>query len=219
MPKLRVHNFSISLDGYGAGPDQALGDPLGVGGEQLHEWAFATHAFRAMQGSKDPNDGDVGTVDDRFVAAGDDNIGANILGRNMFAPSRGAWTDDGWRGWWGDEPPYHNATFVLTHHARDPIPMEGGTTFYFVTDGIESALEQAFAAADGKDVRLGGGVATIQQYMRAGLIDEMHVAIAPVLLGAGERLFANLDGAEQHYECAELVSSPAVAHARLVRRR
>ena len=219
MPKLRVHNFAISLDGYGAGPDQALANPLGVGGEGLHEWAFATRHFRKMHGmeSADGDDGGEATVDDRFIEAGDAGIGATVMGRNMFGPIRGSWGDDNWKGWWGDNPVYHHPVFVLTHHPHAPIPMEGGTTFYFVTDGIESALEQAFAAADGKDVRLGGGASAIQQYLRAGLIDEMHVAVVPILLGRGERLFDNLDGGPAGYECVEFVGSPAVVHARFVR--
>ena len=219
MAKLRVHSFAISLDGYGAGIDQSIDNPLGVGGKRLHEWAFATRHFRRMFGleSGDGADGGVETLDDRFVEAGEIGIGATVMGRNMFGPIRGSWGDDKWKGWWGDNPPYHTPVFVLTHHPHAPIPMEGGTTFYFVTDGIESALEQAFAAADGKDVRLGGGVSTIQAYLRAGLIDEMHLAIAPVLLGRGERLFDNLDGGPDGYECVEFVASPAVLHARFVK--
>jgi dihydrofolate reductase len=213
MPKLRVHNVSLSLDGYAAGPAQSIDDPLGVGGEQLHEWAFATHHIREMMGMEGGAEG----VDDRFAAAGDLGIGATVMGRNMFGPIRGAWPDESWRGWWGDEPPYHHEVFVLTHHPRASIPMEGGTTFHFVDGGIHDALDQAFAAAGGKDVRLGGGASTIQQYLRAGLIDELHLAIAPVFLGSGERLFDNLDGGPVGYECAELVSSPAAVHMRLVR--
>lgn len=219
MPKLRVHNFAISLDGYGAGPDQDIDNPLGVGGPGLHKWAFATRHFRRTLGLENADGGDSRdeTVDDRFAAAGDIGIGATIMGRNMFGPIRGSWGDDDWKGWWGDNPPYHHPVFVLTHHPHPPIPMEGATTFHFVTGGIESALEQAFAAANGKDVRLGGGVATIQQYLRAGLIDDMHVAIVPILLGRGERLFDNLDAGAVGYECVEFVASPAVAHARFVR--
>ena len=219
MQKLRVHNFAISLDGYGAGPDQALANPLGVGGEGLHKWAFATRHIRKMFGmeSADGDDGGEESIDDRFMEAGDIGIGATVMGRNMFGPIRGSWGDDNWKGWWGDNPPYHHPVFVLTHHPHAPIPMEGGTTFYFVTDGVESALEQAFAAADGNDVRLGGGVSAIQQCLRAGLIDEMHVAISPILLGRGERLFDNLDGGPAGYECVEFVGSPAVVHARFVR--
>jgi len=216
MPALRVHNFAISLDGYGAGPGQSLDHPLGVGGQRLHEWAFATPSFHRQHGSPAADDHEPG-VDDDFVAHGVAGIGATIMGRNMFGPIRGDWGESDWTGWWGDDPPFHHPVFVLTHHPHDPIPMAGGTTFHFVTDGIESALEQAFAAADGKDVRLGGGVSTIQQSLRAGLVDELHVAIVPVLLGGGERLFDQLDGAMDRYECVELVSSAQVAHVRLAR--
>ena len=212
MPKLRVHNIAMSVDGYSAGPDQSLDNPLGVGGTQLHDWVFETRTGREMIGV----DGGEGGLDDEFTAEGFRGIGATVMGRNMFGPIRGEWPDDAWRGWWGDEPPYHHPVFVLTHHPRGPIPMQGGTTFHFVDGGIEAALEQAFDAADGKDVRLGGGMSTIQQYLRAGLIDEMHVAIVPVLLGGGERLFDHLDGGPA-YECVEFVSSPAVAHVRLAR--
>ena len=213
MPKVRVHNFSISLDGYGAGPDQGLDNPLGVGGEQLHEWAFRTRGGRQMLGQPGGEEG----VDNDFWMRGDDGIGATIMGRNMFGPIRGPWGDDEWKGWWGDEPPYHHPVFVLTHHAHDPIPMEGGTTFSFVSEGIEAALERALEAADGSDVRIGGGVSTIQQYLRAGLIDEIHVPIVPVLLRDGERLFDNFDGALDRYECVDFVSSPGVAHARIAK--
>jgi dihydrofolate reductase len=208
MPKVRVHNFSLSLDGYGAGPNQSLEEPLGVGGEALHEWIVATRSWRAMQGMEG---GEV-TSDDRFVAPGDEVIGATIMGRNMFGPSRGPWENDDWKGWWGDDPPFHHPVFVLTHHAREPIPMQGGTTFHFVTDGIEAALERAFEAAGGDDVRLGGGVATIQEFLRAGLVDEMHLAITPVLLGSGERLFDNLGGGPTGFECVEFVASPSALH-------
>jgi dihydrofolate reductase len=219
MPKLRVHNFSISLDGYAAGPNQGPDNPLGEGGDRLHKWAFATRTFRQMFGDEGTEAADRPdeSIDDRFAAQGDVGIGATVMGRNMFGPIRGSWGDEQWRGWWGDDPPYHHPVFVLTHHPRAPIPMKGGTTFHFVTDGIEAALERAFEAADGKDVRLGGGAATIQQYLRAGLIDELHLAIAPILLGSGERLFDNLDGGPTGYECMELVSSPAAALVRLVR--
>jgi dihydrofolate reductase len=214
MPKLRVHNIAVSLDGYMAGPDQSLDDPLGVGGTRLHEWAFATIAMREIHGM----DGGERSVDDDFIRRGDENIGATIMGRNMFGPVRGDWPDDSWTGWWGDEPPYHHPVFVLTHHSRDPITMQGGTTFHFVTDGIESALRQAFATAGGADVRIGGGASTIQQYLRAGLVDELHAAIVPILLGAGERLFDDLGPAVDGYECVEMVSSPAVTHVLLVRK-
>ncbi len=214
MPQLRVHNVSMSLDGYMAGPGQDLDHPLGEGAMGLHEWIFATRAWR--QGRNHDGDGAEG-VDNDFIAAGDAGIGATIMGRNMFGPVRGPWGDDAWTGWWGDEPPFHHAVFVLTHHPRAPIAMQGGTVFHFVDAGIEAALERAFDAAGGQDVRLGGGAATIQQYLRARLIDEMHVAIVPILLGAGERLFDHLGAGPPGYECVELVSSPAVAHVRLAK--
>jgi len=213
MAKLRVHNFSISFDGYGAGPDQDLDNPLGVGAERLHEWIFKTRYGRRMIGEEGGDEG----LDDQFLARGDAGIGATVMGRNMFGPIRGQWPDENWKGWWGDNPPYHHPVFVLTHEPRASIPMEGGTTFNFVTDGIESALSQAFAAAGGLDVRLGGGAATIQQYLKARLIDEMHIAVVPIFLGAGERLFDNLEGGPTGYECVELVSSQSVTHARFVR--
>jgi dihydrofolate reductase len=212
MPKVRVHNFTISLDGYAAGPTQSLDDPLGVGGTRLHEWAFATRSGRQPHGMDGGDEG----LDDDFVAQGDAGIGATVMGRNMFGPIRGPW-DDEWTGWWGDNPPFHHPVFVLTHHPRPSITMQGGTTFHFVDNGIAAALERAFAAADGADVRVGGGVATIQQYLRAGLIDDMHLVIAPILLGGGERLFDHLDGGPDGYECVELVSSPSVAHVRVSR--
>jgi dihydrofolate reductase len=213
MPKVRVHNVAVSLDGYAAGPDQSLDEPLGVGGPRLHEWVFKTRYGRRMLGQEGGETG----LDQEFLERGDAGIGATVMGRNMFGPVRGGWGDSSWTGWWGDEPPYHHPVFVLTHHARAPIPMKGGTTFHFVDGGIESALAQALDAADGADVRIGGGAATIQQYLRAGLIDELHLAIAPVLLGRGERLFDRLDGGPEGYECVEMVSSPAVAHVRLAR--
>ena len=215
MARLVVRNFSVSLDGFGAGIDQSLDNPLGVRGEELHEWIFATRAWRERVGT----DGGETGIDDRFIRKGDEGIGATVMGRNMFGPIRGDWPDDEWKGWWGDEPPYHHPVFVLTHHPRDPIPMQGGTTFNFVTDGIESALEQAFAAAAGADVRLGGGVSTIQQYMKAGLLDELDLAIVPLILGSGERLLDRLDGKALGYECVELVSSGSAVHARLVRKK
>jgi dihydrofolate reductase len=181
MPKLRVHNLCMSLDGYVAGPDQSPDNPLGVGGTQLHEWVFNTRNGRQMIGEEGGEEG----ADNDFFALGDAGIGATIMGRNMFGPIRCDWGDEEWKGWWGADPPYHHPVFVLTHHARAPIPMVGGTTFHFVTDGIEAALEQAFAAADGDDVRIGGGASTVQQYLRAGLIDELHVPVVPVLLGRG----------------------------------
>jgi dihydrofolate reductase len=213
MPELRVHNLAISLDGYVAGPDQERDNPLGVGGMRLHDWVFQTRTVRQAAGKEGGTEG----LDDEMIAHADDGIGATVMGRNMFGPVRGGWGDDTWTGWWGDDPPYHHDVFVLTHHAHDPIPMKGGTTFHFVTDGIESALEQAFAAAGGGDVRLGGGASTVQQYLRAGLVDEMHLAYVPILLGGGERLFDNLGGSPLGLECVELISTPAVTHARFVR--
>ncbi len=212
MPKLRVHNFSISLDGYGAGPNQSLENPLGIGGESLHTWFVQTRTFKRMQGA----DGETG-LDDDIAARGDAGIGATIMGRNMFGPIRGDWPDEEWKGWWGPNPPYHHPVFVLTHYQRPPIVMEGGTTFNFVNDSIEAVLERAFEAAQGQDVRLGGGVAIVQQYLRARLIDELHVAYSPILLGGGERLFDNLAGGPVGYECVELVCSPAAAHVRLAK--
>jgi dihydrofolate reductase len=188
MPKLRVHSLSISIDGYGAGPNQGLANPLGVGGGALHEWAFETRSFRCMFGQEGRTTG----TDDEFAARSLANIGAWIIGRNMFGPIRGSWPDENWKGWWGDDPPYHVPVFVLTHHARASIAMTGGTTFHFVTDGIHAALERGGDAARGRDIRLGGGIATIQQYVRAGLIDEMHLAISPKLLGSGEHLFGGI---------------------------
>jgi dihydrofolate reductase len=213
MPKLRVHNFAISLDGYAAGPDQDIDNPLGRRGLELHEWVFATRFWHRLEGKEGGEEG----PDDRYLSEADNGIGATIMGRNMFGPLRGPWKDQAWKGWWGDNPPYHHPVFVLTHHAREPIAMEGGTTFNFVTDGIEAALRRAFDAAGGKDVRLGGGAGTIQQYLRARLVDEIGLAIVPVLLGSGERLFDHLDGGPAGYRCIELVSSPAVVHVRLVR--
>ena len=215
MPKLRVHNFSVSLDGFGAGPRQDRDTPIGVGGERLHEWIFKTRYGLAMLGQEG---GDTG-IDDEFLRAGDASIGATVMGRNMFGPIRGSWGADQWRGWWGDNPPYHHPVFVLTHHPHDPIEMAGGTTFYFVTDGIEAALSRAFDAAGGRDVRLGGGAATIKQYLQAELIDELHLAIVPTLLGSGERLFGGVDAETAGYEVIEHRSSPAVWHVRLARRR
>jgi dihydrofolate reductase len=215
MPKLRVQSFSISLDGYGAGPDQSRDNPLGVGGMALHEWAFATRTFQKMFG----RDGGATGIDDDFAARGFHNVGAWILGRNMFGPVRGPWPDDTWKGWWGDTPPYHVPVFVLTNHARESIPMSGGTTFHFVTDGIEAALQRATAAAAGHDVRLGGGVATIRQYLRAGLVDEMHLAISPVLLGTGEHLLAGIDLPRLGYQRTEYVPTPHAAHVVITKRR
>ena len=208
MSKLRVASFSMSIDGFGAGPNQSLENPLGVGGKALHDWVFPTATFQRMFGNEAGTTG----VDDDFAARGFRNIGAWILGRNMFGPIRGPWPDDSWKGWWGDNPPYHTPVFVLTHQARAPITLEGGTTFHFVTDGIHSALSLAKEAANGSDVRIGGGVATIQQYLRAGLIDELHVAIAPVLLGCGERLFSGIDLLSLGYQCVEHVATNKATH-------
>jgi dihydrofolate reductase len=215
VAKLRIHSFSVSLDGYGAGPGQDRDNPLGVGGLALHEWVFPTRTFRKMLGQ----DGGTTDVDDAFAARGDVNIGASILGRNMFGPVRGPWRDEEWKGWWGANPPYHTPVFVLTHHPRASIAMEGGTTFHFVAEGIHAALERAVKAAKGKDVRLGGGVATVRQYLNAGLIDEMHLAFAPVLLGSGENLLAGLDLNALGYRCVEHVPTAHATHVVIAKRR
>jgi len=209
MSRLKVQSFSVSLDGYGAGPNQSLHNPLGERGEELHQWFRGTRTFQRMLG--DETKGADGPDED-FAARGFENIGAWILGRNMFGPVRGPWPDDSWKGWWGDEPPYHVPVFVLTHHARAPLEMQGGTTFYFVTDGIEAALDRARKAAGGKDVRVGGGVSTIRQYLQAGLVDEMHLAIAPVLLGAGEALLTGIDLPALGYSCTEHVPTALATH-------
>ena len=215
MSKLRISCFALSVDGYGAGPDQSLANPMGVGGMALHEWAFSTRTFQRMFG--DPDGGATG-IDDDYATRGFHNVGAWILGRNMFGPVRGPWPDDSWKGWWGDEPPYHVPVFVLTHHPREPLVMEGGTTFHFVTDGIEAALRLAREAAGGKDVRLGGGVATIRQYLQAGLVDELHLAISPVLLGTGEHLLGGIDLKKLGYECTEHVPTEQATHVVLTRK-
>jgi dihydrofolate reductase len=211
VARLRVHNFTISLDGFAAGPRQDLEHPLGEGGLRLHEWIFRTRSFRELQGQ---GGGETGVNDDLFRArtAG---VGATIMGRNMFGPVRGPWGDSEWAGWWGEEPPFHHPVFVLTHHSRPAIEMRGGTTFHFVADGIEAALNAAVEAAGGRDVLVGGGAATIRQYLRACLIDEMHLAIVPVLIGSGERLFDDLGPGTKNYRCVERVCSPAVTHVRL----
>lgn len=213
MAKLRVQSFSISIDGFSAGPDQDLSNPIGVGGLALFQWFFDTRTFQKMHG----HDGGATGIDDDFAARGFDNIGAWILGRNMFGPIRGPWPDDEWKGWWGASPPYHTPVFVLTHHPRPSLAMEGGTVFHFVTDGIEAALKRATEAANGRDVRLGGGVATIRQYLQAGLIDEMHLAVSPVLLGSGERLFTGIDAPKLGYSCTEHVASANVMHVVLTK--
>ncbi len=214
MSKLRVLSFAISIDGYGAGPEQDLQHPLGVGGPELMEWFFHTRLWRRMHGQEDGETGvDNGIVEQAFAG-----IGAWILGRNMFGPVRGPWPDESWRGWWGEEPPYHTPVFVLTHHARAPLQMAGGTEFHFVTGGIEAALERAQAAAGGQDVRLGGGVATVRQYLRAGLVDELHLALRPVLLGRGEHLWHDIDMRALGYECTQVVAGERATHLFLHRR-
>ena len=213
MAKLRVQN-SISLDGYGAGPDQDLDNPIGVGGLALFEWFFGTRTFQAMHGKADGSTG----LDEAYAARGFANIGAWILGRNMFGPVRGPWIGDEWKGWWGPSPPYHTPVFVLTHHPRPTLVMEGGTVFHFVTDGIHAALDRATEAAGGKDVRLGGGVATTRQYLQADLVDEMHLVISPVLLGRGEPLLAGIDTKALGFECTEHAASEKATHVVLVRR-
>ena len=213
MTKVRVACFGISVDGYGAGPHQDIDNPMGVGGMALHSWVFPTQMFRRMTGS----DGGTMGVDNDFAMRGFENVGAWILGRNMFGPIRGAWPDETWKGWWGPNPPYHVPVFVLTHYPRAPVVMEGGTVFHFVTDGIKAALAAAKAVAGEKDVRLGGGVATLRQYLEAALVDEMHVAVSPVLLGAGENLFAGLNLARLGFRVTEHVPSPATTHLVLAR--
>ncbi len=214
MSKLIVRCFAVSLDGYGAGPDQSVDHPLGVGGPALHRWYSPTRTFRSMH-----TEGGGGTtgVDDDFARRGFRNVGAWILGRNMFGPVRGPWPDESWRGWWGDEPPYHVPAFVLTHHARPPLEMKGGTTFHFVTDGIEAALERARAAAGDKDVRVGGGVHTVRQYIRAGLVDSLHLVFSPVLLGAGEHLLGGIDLPALGYRVTEHQPTAAATHIVLER--
>lgn len=213
MTRVRVETFTLSLDGYGAGPDQTAEHPLGAGGEDLHQWLVAAHAWRRAHGKEG---GTVG-VDDEFAARSARNVGAWIMGRNMFGPVRGPWPDDSWKGWWGKNPPFHGPVFVLTHHARPSLEMEGGTTFHFVTAGIHEALEQARAAAGEKDVQIGGGPGTVQQYLRAGLVDELHVAIVPVLLGGGERLFEGVDLRASGYEIVQHVASEKATHVVMAR--
>jgi len=208
MARLRVHCFAISIEGHGAGPRQDLANPLGVGGLALHEWLLGTRTFRRMHGGAGGTTG----PDDDFAARGFANTGAWIIGRNMFGPIRGPWPDDSWKGWWGEDPPYHTPVFVLTNHPRPPLRMQGGTEFHFVTGGIEDALRQAVAAAGERDVRLGGGVSTIRQYLRAGLVDELHLAITPVLLGSGEHLLEGLDLPALGYARQEYVPTSAATH-------
>jgi dihydrofolate reductase len=213
MPKVRVHNFAISLDGYGAGPKQDRDDPLGVGGEALHDWFVPTRTFQQVSGKQGGTTG----IDDDFAARGFNNIGAFIMGRNMFGPIRGPWPDDSWKGWWGNNPPYHAPVFVLTNHPRASVVMDGSTTFHFVTQGIQAALQGASEAANGKDIQLMGGVSTIRQYLRAALIDEMHLAISPVLLGSGEHLLADIDAPKLGYRCSEHVATANATHVVLAK--
>ena len=208
MSKVRILNFTISIDGYGAGPNQTMDNPLGVGGEELHNWMVKTATFHKMYGGEGGTEG----IDNDFTARGVVNIGAWILGRNMFALSRGEWPDNGWKGWWGENPPYHGPVFILTHHPRASIPMEGGTTFHFVTEGIHVALERARKAASGKDVRIVGGVNVIQQYIRERLVDEMHMSIAPVVLGSGEHLYQGINLLELGYKLTEHVTTSDAMH-------
>jgi dihydrofolate reductase len=208
MARLLVRGFTISLDGYGAGPNQSMENPLGVGGERLHDWLVHTRTFKRMHGGEG---GDTG-IDEDFAARGVAGIGPWILGRNMFGPIRGPWPDESWRGWWGKNPPYHTPVFVLTHHRRQPLEMEGGTVFHFVTEGIHAALERAQAVAGREDIRLGGGVATVRQYLQARLVDEMHLPVSPILLGSGEHLLAGLDLPALGYRCTECIPSAKAMH-------
>lgn len=208
MSRLRVAAFAVSIDGFGAGPDQSLADPLGKRGTELHQWFFPTRTFQSMIGNEGGTDG----IDERYAKTGNTGFGAFILGRNMFGPIRGEWPDDEWKGWWGDNPPCHAPTFILTHHPRAPIVMEGGTTFHFVNGGIEDALEQAKAVAGGKDIKIGGGVSTVRQYLQAGLIDEMHLVISPVVLGQGESLFAGIDLPSLGFHVASHEASENATH-------
>ena len=215
MSKVKVSSYAVSLDGYGAGPNQSLENPLGVGGPGLHLWVLPTRTFKTMHGGSGGSTG----PDDDFAARGFANVGAWILGRNMFGPVRGPWPDETWRGWWGEEPPYHCEVFVLTHHARKSFALQGNTTFHFVTGGIHDALERARAAAGGKDIRIGGGAATIRQYLRERLVDELHLAIAPVLLGSGESLLHGIDMPALGYEVTEHVTTPSATHVVLTKAR
>ncbi|KKC39601.1 deaminase/reductase [Devosia epidermidihirudinis] len=213
MGRVRVGGFSLSLDGFGAGPDQSLQNPLGVRGQELHKWFFGTKTFQSMFGNGQGSEG----VDETFAHRSMDGFGAFILGRNMFTPERGEWLDKEWKGWWEENPPYHAPTFILTQYARDPIVMEGGTTFYFVTEGIHAALERAQEAAGERDVKIGGGVSTVRQYLQAGLIDELHFAISPVLLGQGEAMFAGLDLPALGYRVLSSTPSELATHVVLGR--
>lgn len=208
MSKVTVAAFTVSIDGYGAGPEQTLDTPLGKGGEELHKWLLPTKTFQQMIGKESGTEG----IDNDFAVKSFENMGAWIMGRNMFGPIRGPWPNDQWKGWWGKNPPYHVPVFVLTHHARDPIIMEGGTVFHFVTDGIESALTQAREAAKGKNIRIGGGVSTVRQYLQAGLLDEMHIAISPRFLGSGENLFSGIDLVNLGFTEIETISTEQAMH-------
>jgi dihydrofolate reductase len=208
MSKVRVAAFSISIDGFGAGPRQDLNNPLGVRGLELHEWFFDTEAFKKVYGQSGGSRG----IDNDFGVRSFENVGAWIMGRNMFGPVRGPWDPDGWRGWWGENPPFHTPVFVLTHQARSPLVMEGGTTFHFVTDGVEAALKRAREAVGGKDVRIGGGVSVLRQYLIAGRIDEMHLAMSPVLLGEGEHLFSGINLARLGLNSIKSVSGENATH-------
>src|SRR5947208_10179932 len=215
MAKVRVSAFAVSLDGYAAGPHQSLENPLGVRGPELFAWFFSTRTWKQMQGKEGGSTG----VDDEWARRGMENVGAWILGRNMFGPVRGPWPDEAWQGWWGDTPPYRVPVFVLTHHPRNSIEMKGGTTFYFVTEGIHAALQRAKDVAGGNDIRIGGGVATIRQYLQAGLIDELHLAARPILLGSGENLFAGVDMPALGYQCTDHVSTDLATHIVLTKGR
>jgi dihydrofolate reductase len=215
VTRFRVNAFGISVDGFGAGAEQSIDNPMGMGGLAMHGWAFETKTFRAMHGGEGGSTG----VDEEFAARSFESVGAWILGRNMFGPVRGSWGNESWKGWWGEEPPYHVPVFVLTHYPRPPLEMKGGTTFYFVTEGIEEAAKQAAAAAGGADVRIGGGVSTVQQYLRAGVIDEMHLVVSPVLLGAGEKFFGNLDLVKAGFRVTQHVMSERVMHVVMEKKR
>jgi dihydrofolate reductase len=216
MSRLLVLGYTISLDGYGAGPRQSLDEPLGVGGESLHDWLVNTPTFKGTHGGSDAQDGDA-DVDEVFAARSMTGFGAWIMGRNMFGPVRGPWPDDSWRGWWGENPPYHAPAFVLTHHERASLEMEGGNVFHFVTDGMEAALERARKAAGEKDIRLLGGADTIRQYLKARLVDELHIAVSPILLGSGEPLFAGIDLVALGYKCTNSVTSQRATHYTITR--
>ena len=208
MSRVRVHNFSVSLDGYGTGDGQSLQAPFGHAGIKLHQWFFPTRTFRAMQGESGGSTG----IDDAFASLWASGVGAEIMGRNKFGPQRGPWADDEWKGWWGDDPPFHSPVFVLTHHPRPSVAMNGGTTFHFIDAGPEEALQQAREAADGLDVRIGGGTATIRQFLAADLIDHLHVAIVPIVLGRGERLWDGFEDLEQRFDVESVSSPTGVTH-------